>query len=83
MRRPGYFKDEQVKGDFTCMRHEHYFNRVENGTIMIDQFYYEVPYGFLGNLFDRLYLKKYMTRLLQERNAVLKRAAEGSQSNNI
>lgn len=77
--RPHYFADEQVEGDFVMMKHEHYFKPAENGTIMIDQFRYEIKYGFLGRLFNQTYLEKYMKRLLSERNAVIKKAAESNQ----
>ena len=76
---PDYFIDEQVKGDFKMMKHEHYFKPIENGTIMIDQFRYEIAYGTMGSLFNKFYFEKYMTRLLEERNAFIKRAAEGNQ----
>ena len=79
LERPHYFADEQVEGDFVMMKHEHYFRPVENGTIMIDQFRYEIRYGFLGRLFNQTYLEKYMKRLLSERNAVIRKAAESNQ----
>src|SRR4030095_2516758 len=45
LQKPDLFIDEQVKGDFVMMKHEHYFKSVENGTIMIDQFRFESPKG--------------------------------------
>lgn len=71
------FTDEQVQGDFKTMRHEHHFKPCENGTILIDMFTFESPYGFIGRLFNSLYLTKYITRLLEQRNKVLKETAEG------
>jgi hypothetical protein len=44
--------------------------------MMIDKFYFESPYGVLGKLVNRIFLKKYMTRLLFERNNEIKRIAE-------
>ena len=79
MKKPGYFKDEQVHGDFKTMKHEHYFKPAENGTLMIDQFHYDVPYGLAGKLFDKFYLEKYIMRLLKERNAAIKQIAESNQ----
>ena len=79
LRRPDYFSDEQVSGDFVKMKHEHYFKPIENGTIMIDQFLFEIRYGGLGRLINQFYLEKYMKRLLTERNAVIKKTAEGNQ----
>ena len=78
LRRPDYFSDEQVSGDFVKMKHEHYFKPVENGTIMIDQFLFEIGYGGLGRLINQFYLENYMKRLLTERNAVIKKTAEGN-----
>jgi ligand-binding SRPBCC domain-containing protein len=78
MHRPEFFVDEQVKGDFRSLKHEHYFKSIENGTIMIDQFRYEVK-GWMARLVNQLYLEKYMTRLLEKRNAAIKLAAEGNQ----
>lgn len=77
-KRPDFFIDEQVEGDFTLMKHEHYFKPVENGTLLIDQMRFETPYGVVGKLVNGLYLEKYMTRLLEERNAFIKKVAEGS-----
>ena len=79
LKRPDYFADEQVTGDFALMKHEHYFKSAENGTIMIDQFRFETKYGFWGRLVNQFYLEKYMTRLLAERNAVIKKIAESNQ----
>jgi ligand-binding SRPBCC domain-containing protein len=76
MNAPHYFTDEMLEGDFQKMKHEHYFKPCDNGTIMIDQFYFESPYGFLGKLVNRVFLTAYMTRLLQERNEYLKQKAE-------
>jgi ligand-binding SRPBCC domain-containing protein len=76
---PEYFIDEQVNGDFSMMKHEHYFKVIENGTLMIDQFHFETPYGSFGTMVNRIYLEKYMTRLLEKRNAVIKEVAEGNQ----
>ena len=78
MQRPDYFIDEQVKGDFAMMKHEHYFKPIENGTLMIDQFHFETR-GALGKLINRIYLEKYMTQLLTARNEMIKQVAEGNQ----
>jgi len=77
MQRPDYFVDEQVKGNFGMMKHEHYFKPIENGTLMIDQFHFEVK-GMIGKLVTKFYLEKYMTRLLMARNEMIKKTAEGN-----
>jgi ligand-binding SRPBCC domain-containing protein len=73
-----YFVDEQTDGDFAFIKHEHYFKPIQNGTLLIDQFRFETPYGAFGRLVNNLFLEKYMTRLLNGRNAVIKEIAEGT-----
>jgi ligand-binding SRPBCC domain-containing protein len=76
MQRPYSFIDEQVTGDFASMKHEHYFKPVQNGTIMIDQFYFQAPYGTMGKWISRFYLTNYLKKLLEQRNHFIKEAAE-------
>lgn len=76
MKIPNMFIDEQIEGDFKMMKHEHHFKPCDNGTIMIDLFYFESPYGMLGRWFNSLYLTKYIRRLLEERNKTIKDFAE-------
>ncbi len=78
MQEPLSFTDEMVEGSFRSMKHEHHFKEVSNGTIMIDLFKYEIPYGRLGKLFNQLYLTKYIRRLLEQRNRVIKEYAESN-----
>jgi len=44
--------------------------------LMTDFFYYKSPFGFLGKIADKMFLKKYMTELLVERNRIVKEFAE-------
>jgi ligand-binding SRPBCC domain-containing protein len=76
MIKPSLFIDEQVEGDFKEMRHEHHFKPCDNGTIMIDLFHFELPYGVIGKWFNSLYLANYMKRLLEQRNKTIKEYAE-------
>lgn len=76
LQKPYLFIDEQVEGDFKMMKHEHHFKGYENGTLLIDRFQFPSPYGIIGGIVDKLYLKKYMQRLLEKRNNVIKEVAE-------
>ncbi|MFK7757747.1 MAG: cell division protein [Flavobacteriales bacterium] len=76
MEAPFFFVDEQVEGAFKSFRHEHYFKEDKGITVMTDKFHFTSPLGPLGKLADVLFLKKYMTNLLQTRNVALKREAE-------
>ena len=75
------FTDEQVAGDFRLMKHEHVFKPCDNGTIMIDLFSFEIRYGFFGRIFNKIYLTNYIKQLLEERNKMLKKVAEGNNWN--
>ena len=72
---PNRFVDEMIQGAFARFRHDHQFLAAD-GTEMVDIFDYTSPLGPLGRFADGLFLRRYMTTLLRERNAYLKRAAE-------
>ncbi|MFZ1616474.1 MAG: SRPBCC family protein, partial [Flavobacteriales bacterium] len=74
--RPTFFVDEMVRGAFKSFRHEHRFEDLNGGTLMLDTFTYRSPFGLLGSLVDALFLKRYMRNLLEKRNAVVKEFAE-------
>ena len=74
--RPNYFVDEMVQGAFKSIRHEHRFSYSDGRTLMKDTFIFESPLGILGRFFNWLVLTRYMTRLLEQRNKVIKEAAE-------
>ncbi len=76
MKKPEMFTDEQLQGNFKMMKHEHHFKSCDNGTIVIDLFHFETPYGMLGKWLNSLYLTKYMKRLLEQRNKTIKEFAE-------
>ena len=77
--RPNSFTDEMLKGAFKSFKHEHIFETLNNGTLMIDLFDYKSPLGLLGIAADFLFLKKYMTNLLVKRNETIKSFAENLQ----
>lgn len=76
MEAPTYYKYEMTKGDLKNMVHEQHFNGLDNGCIMIDMFSYDPPTGFVGKIYDRMYMKKYLQQLLLKRNKALKLYAE-------
>ena len=76
MNRPVFFTDEMVEGDFKSLKHEHHFKSIGNGTLVIDLFYFESPYGGLGKLANRLFLTDYLKNLLELRNHMIREYAE-------
>lgn len=83
MDRPHSFIDEQVSGDFKYLKHEHYFKAIHNGTIVIDLFSFETPYGKAGLLLNKLYLVNYLKKLLEQRNETIREYAEGEKWKSI
>ena len=73
---PDYFVDIMTKGAFKSFKHEHFFKEKNGKTLMIDKFDYKSPFGILGNFVDFIFLKKYMTNFLIERNQIVKEFAE-------
>jgi ligand-binding SRPBCC domain-containing protein len=73
---PFLFEDKMVSGPFHSFRHSHTFSENEKGTLMTDEFEYKSPLGLLGKLADLLFLERYMRKLLELRNSVLKLTAE-------
>lgn len=76
---PNYFRDEQVKGIFKKLEHDHFFKQQEEHTIMQDVFYYAVPYGLSGKIFDKAFLHSHLQRLLLIRNSHIRRIAESGE----
>jgi ligand-binding SRPBCC domain-containing protein len=76
--RPTLLVDEMTVGTFRSFKHIHEFLFVENGTLMRDTLVWETPFGILGKLIDKLFLKRHLTELVSTRNAKLKEIAEAS-----
>lgn len=68
---PSRFVDEQASGPFRRWWHEHRFEAVPGGTLMTDIAEFESPAGPIGRVVDALVLTRYMTKLLEQRNAWL------------
>lgn len=76
MVRPLSFTDEMVSGDFKSLKHDHHFKSIGNGTLLIDLFEFQSPWGLLGKWANSLFLTNYMKGLLEQRNQVIKEYAE-------
>lgn len=83
MSKPVGFIDEQMEGNFKMMKHEHHFKSCDNGTILIDLFHFESPFGMIGKWFNGLFLTGYLRRLLEHRNRTIKEYAESGRWKNL
>ncbi|NHC13136.1 SRPBCC family protein [Motilibacter deserti] len=85
-RRPDLFVDEQVRGPFRSLLHQHLFDAPPNaassggtiGTRMTDRMSISAPAGPLGAVVAHLVLAPYLRRLLRQRAEHVKHAAESA-----
>jgi ligand-binding SRPBCC domain-containing protein len=77
--RPFRFRDSMVRGAFQRFDHDHLFEQRDSRTLMTDVFDYTAPLGILGIVAERLFLTRYMTNLLSQRNEVIQRMAESDE----
>ncbi len=74
--RPFHFRDEQQKGPFKYLIHDHYFETTDDKVIMKDIFKFQSPFGYAGKLIDKFVLFNYLKKLLLKRNETIKDFAE-------
>lgn len=78
--RPRWFQDVMVRGAFAWMEHDHWFDAApDGGTVLRDELRFAAPLGVLGRIAETLVLRRYMTRFLERRNAVVRRVAESEE----
>ena len=57
--KPYEYLDEMITGRFRIWKHLHKFNRIdEKKTQVIDEIYFELPYGCIGKLFENYVCKQ-------------------------
>ncbi|PRY15815.1 SRPBCC family protein [Kineococcus rhizosphaerae] len=76
--RPHRFVDEQTRGPFRSLHHEHLFAALPGGTRMTDRMSVTAPAGPLGAVVAHLVLAPYLRRLLRRRAAHVKQVAESA-----
>ncbi len=67
-----FFIDEQRFGPYAMWHHEHFFERLPNGNTLIkDKVSYKIPFGFLGHLAQKLFIKRQLNQIFQFRSKIL------------
>lgn len=56
-----YFVDEQRFGPYTMWHHQHHFKAISGGVEMTDIVHYKLPFWFLGDIGNTLFVKKQLT----------------------
>ncbi|AJT40740.1 SRPBCC family protein [Psychromicrobium lacuslunae] len=68
---PHHFIDEQQRGPFKRFRHLHQFETQGAVTVMTDTLTVTAPCGVLGLIAEKLFLKSYLRKLIEQRNRYL------------
>lgn len=67
-----YFVDEQRFGPYKFWYHQHFFKQTEQGVEMRDVVHYVLPYGLLGSIMHKLFIKKQLNQIFSYRSKFIK-----------
>jgi ligand-binding SRPBCC domain-containing protein len=62
-----FFSDNQVKGPFAKWYHQHTFRPTADGIEMTDHVTYSVPFGFIGELVNKLVVQGRVRQIFEYR----------------
>jgi ligand-binding SRPBCC domain-containing protein len=71
--KPHSFADRQLKGPYKIWEHTHTFIQKENGTLMIDEIKYQIPFGIFGQLAHSLFVKEKVKEIFKFREKALEK----------
>ncbi len=66
-----YFVDEQRIGPYAMWHHQHHIAPLGDKTVMKDIISYQPPFGILGNLINRLFIRKKLQQIFYYRAKVI------------
>lgn len=62
-----YFVDQQLTGPYKLWHHKHFLKEVEGGVEMSDIVHYKAPFGFLGEIMNKLIIEKQLKTIFDYR----------------
>lgn len=65
-----YFVDEQRFGPYSLWHHQHHFRETPAGVEMTDIVHYKIPFWFLGDIANALFVKKKLRSIFDYRHSV-------------
>lgn len=68
-----FFVDEQRYGPYSLWHHQHHFKEVPGGVEMTDIVHYKIPFWFLGDIANSLFVKKQLKGIFDFRYATIER----------
>ncbi len=67
------FVDVQIQGPYRSWRHVHTFDETPHGVSIRDVVHYSLPFGWLGRLFHRLFIRRKLNTIFDYRAQVISR----------
>ena len=65
------FVDQQLKGPYSMWHHSHTFYNVDNGVKMIDEINYVMPFGFIGKIANKIWVKRDLDNIFKYRKEII------------
>jgi ligand-binding SRPBCC domain-containing protein len=62
-----FFVDEQRYGPYALWHHQHLFREIEDGVEMTDIVHYKIPYWFVGDIANALFVRKKLENVFKYR----------------
>ncbi|MDX2196430.1 MAG: SRPBCC family protein [Cytophagales bacterium] len=66
-----YFVDEQRFGPYSFWHHKHFINAHPEGVMMYDIIDYKIPYGWVGDVANMLFVRRKIDEIFEYRKVVL------------
>ena len=70
---PHSFTDEQLKGPYIFWHHRHRFEKSDGGTRIFDSVSYALPFGLLGRIVHRLFVRTQLDKIFAFRHNAIER----------
>jgi len=74
---PNNFKDIQLNGPYSLWEHTHRFEECKNGTMMIDDVNYSIPFGIIGRIAHFIWVKKQLNNIFNYRYQIIDEIFQG------
>jgi len=67
------FVDEQRYGPYNLWHHQHHFKEDRDGIVMTDIVHYKIPFWFVGDMANALFVRKQLRGIFEFRHQVVQR----------
>ncbi len=66
-----FFTDEQRFGPYSFWHHQHHFKEVDGGVEMTDIVHYKIPFWFIGDVANALFVRSKLKKIFDFRKQVI------------